>query len=242
MDRGDAHVPGPLLAHPAGRYAVADRSIGEMGRWHRERYRPRGERRAQAGAEAASARLPALCLLRAEHPMVRGRRRDRDPATAFPCLRAPVMRALRPGVGQTVGRGDGYPARRHHRGHRRRGEGPMAPKWLLLRPRMVRAIRLLEGYGRPADARDAGPVRQQPRARRHGRYRDAPDGAPAEAPARQMALRMDVQRSRTERSPDEDHGAVLDEGDAPRRQPLVNNWPFLIPSLILSGRAGRYPF
>ena len=75
-------LPGQVLARAAGRDAVDARGDGEMGRRRRERHRQGGVGRAQAGAEAASADLPAVRVVRAQYPMVRAGGRHRDSAAA----------------------------------------------------------------------------------------------------------------------------------------------------------------
>ena len=71
---------GKYWQDPAGRDALDPGGDAEMGRRHRERHPEIGWRRAEAGAEAAPAGLPALRQLRDQHPLVRPGGRDRHPA------------------------------------------------------------------------------------------------------------------------------------------------------------------
>ena len=107
LDRADARLPGQILEDP-GREARRGRSNNlEMGRRGRGRHPQSGRGRAEAGAAAASAGLPALRQLGAEHPLVRPGGGDRDPAGDAPGARGmavrPLCRGLRPAQGSRMG-------------------------------------------------------------------------------------------------------------------------------------------
>ncbi len=72
-------------------------------------------RGAEAPAEAASAHLPAVRVLRALDPLVRGEWRHRDPAADARDTRAAPVRGLRQRVRPPAWRRHGHAARYHHR-------------------------------------------------------------------------------------------------------------------------------
>src|SRR5439155_1766630 len=78
---------------------------------------------------------------------------------------------------------------------RRYGAGALGGQRSVLRARVVRAVRVLEGTRRSGDGRGTEPVRDRARAGRVGGHRDAAARAPARAAAGQVALRMDLQRA-----------------------------------------------
>ena len=104
-----------VLADAAARHAVGPRSVAAV--WQRIRNRSTriGGRRAEAVAETAPADLPAVRVVGEQHPLVRARRRHRDPAAAAPEARTRAVRALRHRIGPTVRRRYRLPARPDHR-------------------------------------------------------------------------------------------------------------------------------
>jgi len=84
LDRRYAQLRRQVLAGSTGRDAVDDRGDAEVGQGGRKRYRQGRQRRAEAGAEAPSAGVPALRVIRTQYPLVRRRERDRGAAAVVP--------------------------------------------------------------------------------------------------------------------------------------------------------------
>ena len=127
---------------PAGETPVVAGHHHEVGQGGRERHPEVGRRGAEAGAEAASAAVPALRLVGELHPLGGAGGCHRDPAVDAAGLREQAVRRLCRGVGPPARRGNRPAARRDHRRHGRGGDGAVAQLRPVLRPRLVRAVRL----------------------------------------------------------------------------------------------------
>ena len=109
----------------------------------------------EAAAEAAPAAVPAVRQLGEHRALLRPGRDHADPAADAAGLRGEALQRLFRGLGQAQGAGRRRAARRHHRRHRRGGDGAVARFRPVLRPRLVRAVRLPPRHAGSQDRQDA---------------------------------------------------------------------------------------
>ena len=189
LDRGDAHLRGQVLEGAGRRDAVDARHHGQVGQGREERHPDVGRRGAEAVAEAASADVPAVRLLGELDPLCAKEGVTPILPPMLPVYEDKLYDVYAEVSGKPSGQGMGVLRDVIIADTDAEAMALWREFRPVLRPRLVRAVRLPPRHAGPEDRR-AIPTRRKSIARampgRHGRHGDCAPWRPSRSGSRSI--------------------------------------------------------